>query len=194
MTTSLYQQMARRSARRDSGLLVKGGAGARRPTWQRGRIELTRVLVRVDCAPVKPTNRLSVAIASLVLGATACTKQQPQILTASSADQSSYALRYPDSMASARAELGTIETQTETAKGDFAKYPDALTNPSWPDVLKVYTAADEAGKTTAYVEELEHARAVTQFYVEEKDELNRRVGGAAQYAVKQKECDGEVSG
>src|SRR6185295_7423031 len=45
-----------------------------------------------------------------------------------------------------------------------------------------------------YVEELEHARAVTQFYVEEKDELNRKVGGAAQYAVKQKECDVEVSG
>jgi len=97
-------------------------------------------------------------------------------------------------MASARAELATIETQTETAKGEFAKYPDALSNPSWPDVAKVYAAADEAGKTTDYVEELEHARAVTQFYVEEKDEFNRRVGGAAQYAVKQKECDVEVTG
>jgi hypothetical protein len=82
----------------------------------------------------------------------------------------------------------------DSAQTDFAKYPDALSNPSWPDVLAVYDAADEAGKTQAYVEELEHARAVTQFYVEEKDELNRRVGGAAQYAVKQKECDVEVTG
>jgi hypothetical protein len=82
----------------------------------------------------------------------------------------------------------------DSAQTDFAKYPDALSNPSWPDVLAVYNAADEAGKSADYVEELEHARAVTQFYVEEKDELNRRVGGAAQYAVKQKECDVEVSG
>jgi len=115
-------------------------------------------------------------------------------LTASSADQGTYALHYADSLASSRAELSTIEQQTDSAQTDFAKYPDALSNPSWPDVLAVYQAADEAGKSASYVEELEKDRAVTQFYVEEKDELNRRVGGAAQYAVKQKECDVEVSG
>jgi hypothetical protein len=133
-------------------------------------------------------------VASLSLGVAACTKQQPQPLTASSADQGSYALQYADSLASSRAELATIEKQVDSAQTDFAKYPDALSNPSWPDVLAVYDAADDAGKTTAYVEELERARAVTQFYVEEKDELNRRVGGAAQYAVKQKECDVEITG
>jgi hypothetical protein len=133
-------------------------------------------------------------VASLSLGVAACTKQQPQPLTASSADQGSYALHYADSLASSRAELATIEKQMDSAQTDFAKYPDALSNPSWPDVLAVYDAADEAGKTAAYVEELERARAVTQFYVEEKDELNRRVGGAAQYAVKQKECDVEITG
>ncbi|HEX4339612.1 MAG TPA: hypothetical protein VH062_27080 [Polyangiaceae bacterium] len=132
--------------------------------------------------------------ASLSLGALACTKQQQTPLTTSSADQGTYALHYADSLASARSELATIEKQTDSAQTDFAKYPDALTNPSWPDVLAVYQRADEAGYSTAYVEELERARAVTQFYVEEKDELNRRVGGAAQYAVKQKECDVDVSG
>jgi hypothetical protein len=132
-------------------------------------------------------------VASFSLGTAACSKQPPP-LTASSAGQGSYALHYADSVASARAELSTIEKQADSAQSDFAKYPDALSNPSWPDVLAVYDAADEAGKTTAYVEELERARAVTQFYVEEKDELNRRVGGAAQYAVKQKECDVEVTG
>jgi hypothetical protein len=131
--------------------------------------------------------------ASISLGAIACQKQKPP-LTASSADQGSYALHYADSLSSARSELSTIESQTESAQTDFAKYPDALSNPSWPDVLTVYQDADEAGKSAAYVEELERARAVTQFYVEEKDELNRRVGGAAQYAVKQKECDVDVTG
>ncbi|HEX3595961.1 MAG TPA: hypothetical protein VHU80_12705 [Polyangiaceae bacterium] len=131
--------------------------------------------------------------ASVSLGALACTKQQPP-LTASSADQGTYALHYADSLASSRSELATIEKQTDSAQTDFAKYPDALSNPSWPDVLAVYQRADEAGYSAAYVEELERARAVTQFYVEEKDELNRRVGGAAQYAVKQKECDVDVTG
>jgi hypothetical protein len=130
---------------------------------------------------------------SVSLGALACTKQQPP-LTSSSANQGSYALHYADSLSSSRSELATIEKQTESAQSDFAKYPDALSNPSWPDVLAVYQRADEAGYSTAYVEELERARAVTQFYVEEKDELNRRVGGAAQYAVKQKECDVDVTG
>lgn len=134
-----------------------------------------------------------VFLSSISLGAIACQKQKPP-LTASSADQGTYALHYADSLSSVRSELATIETQTDSAQSDFAKYPDALTNPSWPDVLAVYQLADEAGKSTAYVEELERARAVTQFYVEEKDELNRRVGGAAQYAVKQKECDVDVTG
>ncbi len=134
-----------------------------------------------------------VLVASVSLGALACTKQE-RPLTASSADQGSYALHYADSLSSSRSELATIEKQTDSAQSDFAKYPDALSNPSWPDVLAVYQRADEAGKSASYVEELERARAVTQFYVEEKDEFNRRVGGAAQYAVKQKECDVEVTG
>ena len=130
---------------------------------------------------------------SISLGSVACQKQRPP-LTASSADQGTYALHYAESLSSARSEIATIEAQTSSAQGEFAKYPDALSNPSWSDVLAVYQRADEAGESTAYVEELERARAVTQFYVEEKDELNRRVGGAAQYAVKQKECDVEVTG
>jgi hypothetical protein len=160
----------------------------RRSKW------LTEERVGVDSAAVNGTHSAYLAlVASLSLGVAACSKQPPP-LTASSADQGSYALHYADSLASARAELSTIEKQMDSAQTDFAKYPDALSNPSWPDVLAVYNAADEAGKSADYVEELEHARAVTQFYVEEKDELNRRVGGAAQYAVKQKECDVEVSG
>jgi hypothetical protein len=130
---------------------------------------------------------------SISFGAVACQKQKPP-LTASSADQGTYALHYAESLSSARSELATIESQTDAAQTDFGKYPDQLTNPSWPDVLAVYQRADEAGMSTAYVEELEKARAITQFYVEEKDELNRRVGGAAQYAVKQKECDVDVTG
>jgi hypothetical protein len=127
------------------------------------------------------------------LGAAACTKQPPA-LYGSSAGQGTYALGYTDSLSNARTEVAADESQVQTAESEFQTYPDALSNPSWPDVLAVYSAADESGKTAAYVEELERSEIVARFYVEEKDELNRRVGGAAQHVAKQKDCDIDVYG
>lgn len=130
---------------------------------------------------------------SLSLGVAACSKQTPP-LTASSAGQSGYALGYVESVSAARQEVGAIESQVETARGEFSGYPDALSNPSWPDVLTVYTAADESGRSADYVQELEKDEVVAKFYTDEKDELNKKVGGAAQQAVKQKGCDVDVYG
>jgi hypothetical protein len=122
-----------------------------------------------------------------------CAKQE-HVQAASSAGQRAYALGYVDSLTAARSEMATIESQVETARADFGSYPDALAKPSWPDVLVVYQDADLAGKSQDYVQELERDKVVAQFYIDEKDELNRRVGGAAQYAAKQKQCDVELSG
>lgn len=123
----------------------------------------------------------------------ACSKQAPP-LYASSAGQGIYAVGYVDSLSSARAEVAAIEAQVETARGELPQYPAALSTPSWSDVRVVYGTADEAGRTAAYVEAVESSEGVARFYVEEKDELSRRVGGAAQHAVKQKNCDVEVYG
>lgn len=130
---------------------------------------------------------------SLSLGVVACSKQAPP-LTASSAAQGGYALGYVESLSAARQETGAIESQVETARAEFSGYPDALSNPSWPDVLTVYTAADESGRSADYVQELERDEVVAKFYADEKDELNKKVGGAAQQAVKQKGCDVDVFG
>jgi len=130
---------------------------------------------------------------TLSLGLAACDKQQ-HALTASSAGEGTYALKYVDSLGAARSEETAIESQVDTASKAFAEYPSALSNPDWNDVLVVYRAADGAGRSTSYVDELEKDQTVAQFYVDEKDELNRRVGGAAQYAAKQKQCDVELSG
>lgn len=127
------------------------------------------------------------------LSAAACSKQPPA-LYASSSGQGTYALEYPQSLSGSRTEIATVENQVGTAESEFQTYPDALTNPSWPDVLAVYSAADESGKTASYVEEQERSEVVARFYVDEKEELNRRVGGAAQQAAKKKECDVELYG
>jgi hypothetical protein len=143
---------------------------------------------------VKTAQLSSVALlVSLSAGIVGCAKQE-HVQAASSAGQRTYALGYVDSLTAARTEMATLESQVETAGGDFAHYPDALTKPSWPDVGVVYQDADLAGKSSDYVQDLEREKVVAQFYIEEKDELNRRVGGAAQYAAKQKQCDVELSG
>jgi hypothetical protein len=131
--------------------------------------------------------------AAIGFGSVACTQEKPAVY-ASSASQGTYALSYPDSMTGARTEIATVEAQIQTAKTEFVKYPDALAKPSWPDVMSVYAAADEDGKSSGYGAEVERSEVIARFYVDEKDELNRRVAGAAAHAVKQKECDVEVYG
>jgi hypothetical protein len=135
----------------------------------------------------------SLVFALALFGSAACAQQKPAVY-ASSASQGTYALGFADSMTGVRTEIATVESQIQTAKGEFAKYPDALNKPNWSDVVSVYAAADEDGKSAGYGGEVERSEAVARFYVEEKDELNKRVGGAAAYAVKQKECDVEVYG
>jgi hypothetical protein len=44
------------------------------------------------------------------------------------------------------------------------------------------------------VARLEESEQVARFFEEEKGELEKKVGGAAQYAVKQKNCDADVYG
>jgi hypothetical protein len=142
---------------------------------------------------VKNPNPLLVPLCLLSLGAAACSKQEHP-LTASSASEGTYALGYVDSLGAARGEEAAIESQVDAGSTALATYPDALSSPSWKDVLVVYQAADGAGRSSAYVEELEKDQAVAQFYVDEKDDMNRRVAGAAQYAAKQGKCDAEVAG
>jgi hypothetical protein len=117
---------------------------------------------------------------------------EPQV--ASSSSLPGYATRYPQELGAARESFGQDEAAAEKAFGDFATYPDQLSNPNWQTVLDVYDLADTDGRSNSYVERLEQDQAVTTFYTDEKPELKKRVGGAAQYAVKEKkECDVDVA-
>ena len=122
----------------------------------------------------------------------ACTTQ-PAPAFASAANESGYAERYPTALLGARTEFANDETRAREIIADLPKYPAALSNPDGEQVLAVVNRADAAGKSGAYGKQMEEQAHVARFFSEEKDDLNQKVGGAAQYAAKQKECTVDVS-
>jgi len=122
----------------------------------------------------------------------ACTTQ-PAPTFASAANESGYAERYPAALLGARTEFAADETRAREIFADFPKYPDALSSPDGEQVSAVVSRADAAGKSGAYAQQMEEQQHVARFFSEEKDTLNQKVGGAAQYAAKQKECTVDVA-
>ena len=122
----------------------------------------------------------------------ACTTQ-PAPTFASAANESGYAERYPTALLGARTEFAADETRAREIFADFPKYPGALTAPDGEQVSAVVTRADAAGKSGAYAQQMDEQQHVSRFFTEEKDGLNQKVGGAAQYVAKQKECSVDVA-
>src|SRR3954469_14605043 len=132
-------------------------------------------------------------IALLVAAFSSACTTQPAPAFASSANESGYAERYPTALLGGRTEFASDETRARAIFADFPKYPAALTNPDGEQVSAVVSRADAAGKSGAYARQMEEQSHVSRFFSEEKDGLNQKVGGAAQYAAKQKECTVDVS-
>jgi len=133
----------------------------------------------------------SIALLAAALSS-ACTTQ-PAPTFASAANESGYAERYPTALLAARTEFAADETRAREIFAEFPKYPAQLSNPDGEQVLAVVTRADAAGKSSAYARQMEEQSHVARFFTEEKEGLNQKVGGAAQYAAKQKECTVDVS-
>jgi PBP1b-binding outer membrane lipoprotein LpoB len=131
-------------------------------------------------------------IALLALLLSGCSTR-PTPAFASSANESAYAERYPAALLAIRTEFANDETRARQIFGGFSKYPDALSAPDGEQVLAVVQHADAAGKRGSYAQEMDEQGHVTRFFSEEKDGLNQKVGGAAQYAAKQKECNVDVA-
>lgn len=138
------------------------------------------------------TRRLALALTAL-LGASAglfsCTPPAEPPLFASSVADAGYAERFPAALAAERASFESRETQVKTEIARFPEYPKALKDAPAAEVLKVIELADEAGRGEAYAARREEVEAIERYYAEEKDALNRKVGGAAAYAAKQQKCD-----
>jgi hypothetical protein len=125
--------------------------------------------------------------ALLVSASTGCAQPQAP-LYASSAVEPAYAERYPTQLASARTRFGEDEAETQKLVGDFQKFPDELDKPDWQVVASVVDQADAAGKGSDYAAGTSENKAVRDFHDQEKQPIVQKVGGAADYAAKQKEC------
>ncbi len=137
------------------------------------------------------TRLTSIALALLLVPAfgLGCEQREaPEPKVASAAGESGYATRFPAELSAARGELQTDESNLTQLTGKFAAYPAELDKPPWDKVLTVVDKADQAGRSQSYVERAEESETIQQFFDESKDELNRKVGGAAQYAATQKGC------
>jgi chromosome segregation ATPase len=134
------------------------------------------------------------ALVSLALIASACSRGGHEATVPSSANQAGYAERYPTAVAVETQRLGEQEQQAQESFGKFAGYPDALKDPSWSHVSEVVTRADAAGKSADYARQAEQGRFVEEFFEEEKTELHRRVAGSVEYTAKQKGCNADLGG
>ncbi|MDX2055064.1 MAG: hypothetical protein SFV15_21865 [Polyangiaceae bacterium] len=131
-------------------------------------------------------------LVAMFLGA--CASKQLEPLTVSSAAQSGYASEYPANLARLRGQFTQYELQVQQALGEFPTYPAQLDKPHWADVEVAVTLADEEGKSQSFVDAYADRQEVEGFFEQEGKTIKQKVGGAAQFAAKEKNCDVELYG
>jgi hypothetical protein len=135
----------------------------------------------------------NLAIVSLVVCA-GCAEQKIEPVIASSAAEPAYAVTYPEQLTSVATGVSDRQNQVRKVIGTFKEFPGRLKDPDWSRVVEVVERADEVGKSHVYVDRIQRVDGAHVFFETEKDEFTRKVGGSAQYVVKQKSCDVDVTG
>jgi hypothetical protein len=123
-----------------------------------------------------------------------CSTPKPEPEVASSAGQAGYAASYPETLQSIQKDFGAGDDEAKTIDGEMGGYPDELKNPNWGHVKAVVERADEAGRSSAYVERTRETEGAQSFFDAKKEEIGKKVAGSAQYVAKQKGCDVDVQG
>jgi hypothetical protein len=128
-----------------------------------------------------------------LLFAAGCNNQNKPVEAASATNQASYAEAYPEKVQSSTEAVAIAETETKTTIGEFPSYPEQVKKTDYTEVKKVVELADEAGKSKSYADAAEENAKVAEFFAEEKDPLNRQVGGSSRYSSKEKGATDEVA-
>lgn len=134
----------------------------------------------------RPSLLFTLTLASLPAACARQAKVEPVV--ASSASSPGYATRFPERVEGVVADAGRYEARVTALAGGFARYPDALKKPGWSDVLAVYRASDEAGRSAEYAERQAELEQVTEFFEEEREIIGQSVGGGVQWVAKDKGC------
>lgn len=122
-----------------------------------------------------------------------CSAPKPEPEVASSATQPGYAQNYPVVVEQIAKDFGRDDDDARTLTAGFSVYAKDLKAPDWKLVADVHRAANDAGRSRAYVERNKEVDGARAFFSEEQDEIVKKVGGWATYACKQKGADVELS-
>lgn len=124
----------------------------------------------------------------------ACGKEDAKSPYAVSINQPSSALQFPAMIEGVNKQIRDREAK---AKENIAKIPsaaDKLADTDWDLVAKIADAADASGMDGGYAAELHKLEGVRDFMDDEREEIVKKIGGAVQYAAKQKNCDVDAWG
>jgi hypothetical protein len=133
-----------------------------------------------------------VALSSLALGA--CARSGGPPVVASSASQPAYAITYTDDLAAESKAIADNEAAEKTTSAGFGAHVDELKKIDWQKVMAIVKQADASGKSSAYAQAHVESTAVSNFWRDERDPIDAKVGGNAQYAAKQASCTADVAG
>src|SRR5512147_2865416 len=109
----------------------------------------------------------------VLLSVVACNSAAHKPIAASAADQPSYAVRYPDALASSRGRFSEQESRAGRLTGDLGAFVNDVDTKNWKAAATVYRLADAAGKSQDYADSYEQSGAISTFFSEEKDRLNQ---------------------
>ncbi len=118
-------------------------------------------------------------------GCTQSTQQGPHMV--SSARHQSYVEDYPATMESTMKSTVDHETRAKATIEAMPGYTKELKGADASRVLTIVNAADESGRSVGYVQRARELQATSTFFEEEREPLTRRVSGATQSKVKEKE-------
>jgi hypothetical protein len=140
------------------------------------------------------TTWLALAGVLLSLGPTGCAAAKPEPEIASAASQGGYAQTYPGTLTASATGFAMTQGEVKNSIRELGEYPSQLKKPGWAHVREILKAADAAGKSYLYVEQLRRLDGAYAFLAAEKEEIVNKIAGSVQLVTKRKGCDVDTFG
>lgn len=136
----------------------------------------------------------SASLVVMIFVLSACNKNEFGPVSSPAAEHPVYAAGYPQRLESTTKRFQIEQSWVQDFGEEFKKFPEELKEPNWETVARVYMLAEEDGKSSHYAEVRKTNADVAQFFVEEKEELVRKISGGVQYQADQAKCDAKFYG